>query len=334
MKNKNGDDRRDVISRFHHHYFQQQQHQQQQNKKECLSDEVDSARSSGEIKKPKADVEQNVEKALVVINSGGDGGAGDGATVEVSKRRRGRPSGSKNKPKPPVVITQEADTLASMRPHVLEIPAGHDVVESLARFARRRNLGICILAGTGAVANVSLRQPHFAGAPPPPNASAAATSIGFQGRFEILSISATFFPPAMAAFSTGISGEMSITLAGPQGQVVGGTVTGPLMATGTVVVVAAAFSNPTFHRLPVEEDLSVSVSVSGGGGGGEQEEHEQRIRHQHQQQDHRPRRHQGPAATTATMSTAETCGMSIYSGHLSSEVIWAPTARPPLPPPF
>ncbi|XP_064941442.1 AT-hook motif nuclear-localized protein 17-like [Musa acuminata AAA Group] len=325
MKNKNDDDRRDVISRFHHHYLQQQQHQQQQNKKECLSDEVDSARSSGEIQKPKTDVEQNVEKALVVINSGGDGGAGDGATVEVAKRRRGRPPGSKNKPKPPVVITQEADPLASMRPHVLEIPAGHDVVESLARFSRRRNLGICILAGTGAVANVSLRQPHFAGAPPPPNASAAATSIGFQGRFEILSISASFFPPAMAAFSTGISGEMSITLAGPQGQIVGGTVTGPLMATGTVVIVAAAFSNPTFHRLPVE-DLSMSVSVSGGVG--EPEEHH----HQHQQQEHRPRRNQGPAATT--MSAPETCGMSIYSGHLSSEVIWMPTARPPLPPPF
>lgn len=244
---------------------------------------------------------------------------GDGASIEVAKRRRGRPPGSKNKPKPPVVITREAEPqAAAMRPHVLEIPAGHDVVSSLGMFARRRGLGLCVLSGTGAVTNVALRQP-------PP---AAAASICFHGRFEILSLSATFLPPmaadAVAAKVSGGGGEVSISLAGPQGQVVGGTVAGPLMAAGTVVVVAAAFSEPTFHRLPMEEDVSLSVSGGGGGGGdaGEGNEQEQ----SGQQQEYRHRRRHVKAATT----TAE----SVYSGHLSPDIIWAPAGRMPLPPPY
>ncbi|CAL9039256.1 unnamed protein product [Musa banksii] len=300
MKGKQDDERKDVIPRFQHHCLRQHQQLLLLHKRECLSDEVDSSRSSGEVKKAKADViEQTAERGLVVVNSGGDGGGGDGATIEVAKRRRGRPLGSKNKPKTPVVITREAEAPAAMRPHVLEIPAGHDVAQSLAHFARRRNLGICVLAGTGSVANVALRQPHFGGAPPPPQAA----TIGFRGRFEILSISATFLPPAMAAVSPRIGGEISISLAGPQRQVVGGTVAGPLIAAGTVVVVSAAFSNPTFHRLPVEDNVSISVSISGGGQGGEAEEHEPHVHHQHQQQ----RCHDGTAA--------ESCGMSIYGNR-------------------
>lgn len=324
MKGKQDDERKDVIPRFQHHCFRQHQQLLLLHKRECLSDEVDNSRSSAEVKKAKADVvEQNAERGLVVVNSGGDGGGGDGATIEVAKRRRGRPLGSKNKPKTPVVITREAEAPAAMRPHVLEIPAGHDVVQSLAHFARRRNLGICVLTGTGPVANVALRQPHFGGAPPPPQAA----TIGFRGRFEILSISATFLPPAMAAVSPRIGGEISISLAGPQGQVVGGTVAGPLIAAGTVVVVSAAFSNPTFHRLPVEDNMSISVSISGGGQGAEAEEHEAEehephVHHQHQQR----RCHDG--------TPAESCGMSIYGDHLSSDVIWPPSAHPPPPPPF
>ncbi|RWW73703.1 hypothetical protein BHE74_00018409 [Ensete ventricosum] len=228
---------------FQHHYLQQQQQQQQQQK--SLSDEVDSGRSSGETKKTKLDEQK--ERT-----------GGDGSTIEVVKRPRGRPPGSKNKPKLPVVITREAEPSAAMRPHVLEIPMGHDVADSLAGFSRRRNLGICVLSGTGAVANVTLRQPHYGGAP---LSAGAPATIVFRGRFEILSISATFLPPAMEALCPAAAGGLSISLAGPQGQVVGGTVAGPLLAAGMVVVVAAAFSNPTFHRLPVEDDVSVSHMV-------------------------------------------------------------------------
>ncbi|WOL06557.1 AT-hook motif nuclear-localized protein 17-like [Canna indica] len=316
MKNKPDDNGNGAVPRFHH-YLQQQRQQQQ--KRDCLSDEVDSARSNEEIKKPiLADIEHNDEKALVVFASG------DGATVEVAKRRRGRPPGSKNKPKPPAVITREAEPPASMRPQILQIPAGHDVADSLARFARRRNTGICVLACTGAVANVTVRQTHFSGA-------AAGASVCFQGRIQIMSMTATFLPPAMSVLSPGTGGEMSISFAGPQGRVLGGTVMGPLMAAGTVVIVAAELSNPAFFRLSVEDDVSVSVSVSGGGAGGDIVEAHGQEQHVHHQQEDRHRHHHHAAAVSA----AEACSMSIFSsGHLLPDVFWTPALRHPPPPPY
>lgn len=294
----------------------------QHQKRECLSDEaeVDS------MKKQRNSEDGN--KQLMVLPPQG----GDGATIEVAKRPRGRPPGSKNKPKPPVVITREAEPAAAMRPHVLEIPNGHDIVDSLVRFSRRRNLGVCVLAGTGAVSNVTLNQQ--ASLP-----TGGAGSIAFHGRFEILSISATFLPPAMAALlpPAAANGGMSISLAGPHGQIVGGTVAGPVVTAGTVIMVVAAFNNPTFHRLPVEDDMSVSVSVSGGGEEVERDNHERdhvdrHVQRRPYQMEEPQREHEHPSTHVPGQNQSESCGMSMY--HIPSDVIWAPAPRPPHPPPY
>ncbi|KAM0843541.1 hypothetical protein ACQ4PT_057641 [Festuca glaucescens] len=286
---------------MHHSHPGHGEHHQQQ--LGCFSDEVDS-RGTAERKEPGA--------GAIVTQLASGGGGGDGSSIELSKKRRGRPPGSKNKPKPPVVITREAEPVAAMRPHVIEIPGGRDVAEALARFASRRGLGICVLAGTGAVANVSLRHPC-------PTAPGAAPSVVvFQGRFEILSISATFLPPAIATVApqaaVAASG-LSISLAGPHGQIVGGAVVGPLYAATSVVVVAAAFTNPTFHRLPADDDASVSLSVSLSGSADAADEHRG---HQHQpelqgQQQHHLRRqspHLAAAAATSAAQPVEPCGAS------------------------
>lgn len=75
------------------------------------------------------------------------------------------------------------------------------------------------------------------------------------------------------------AGGLSIFLAGAQGQVVGGTVVGPLVASGPVILMAASFSNAVFERLPLEEEeeggvqvqptASQSSGVTGGGGAGQ-----------------------------------------------------------------
>ncbi|XP_006661326.1 AT-hook motif nuclear-localized protein 17-like [Oryza brachyantha] len=298
------------------------QHQQL----ECFSDEVDS-RGSGEMKETVGTGGQ-----LVVVGAGGDG-----ASIEVAKKRRGRPPGSKNKPKPPVVITREAEPAAAMRPHVIEIPGGRDVAEALARFSSRRNLGICVLAGTGVVANVSLRHPS----PGVPGSAPAA--IVFHGRYEILSLSATFLPPAMSSVAPQAAvaaAGLSISLAGPHGQIVGGAVAGPLYAATTVVVVAAAFTNPTFHRLPADDDASVSVSVSLSGSG-DADEHRGHG-HQHKPEPQEPRQFRRPPphlATPAAVAASapqpvEPCGAPIYACHPHpQEVMWPPPPRTPHPPP-
>lgn len=67
--------------------------------------------------------------------------------------------------------------------------------------------------------------------------------------------------------------SLAAFLAGGQGQVVGGSIAGALIAAGPVVVVAASFSNVAYERLPLEDGDEVvppapAGSDQGGGGSG------------------------------------------------------------------
>ncbi|KAL0322871.1 UNVERIFIED_CONTAM: AT-hook motif nuclear-localized protein 17 [Sesamum angustifolium] len=121
----------------------------------------------------------------------------DGATIEVVRRPRGRPPGSKNKPKPPVIITRDSSE-PSMSPYVLELPAGVDVVESTSRFCRKRNMGLCVLNGNGVVANVTPA--------PPPRATVTFHGVSIPLRHYI------------SRRLRGWQRPFAICLAGPQGQ--------------------------------------------------------------------------------------------------------------------
>ncbi|KAL5994419.1 hypothetical protein ACLOJK_024469 [Asimina triloba] len=201
------------------------------------------------------------ELGLMTENSGG-GSRGDDeerdnndepmeGAVEVGTRRpRGRPPGSKNKPKPPIFVTRDSPN--ALRSHVMEVAGGADVAESMAQFARRRQRGVCVLSGSGSVANVTLRQPAAPGA-----------VVALHGRFEILSLTGAFLPGPAPPGSTGLT----VYLAGGKGKVVGGSVVGPLIAAGPVMVVAATFANATYEKLPIEEEDD--AGSSGGGGQGQ-----------------------------------------------------------------
>lgn len=172
--------------------------------------------------------------------------------VEVGNRRpRGRPAGSKNKPKPPIFVTRDSPN--ALRSHVMEVASGTDVAESIAQFARRRQRGVCVLSGSGSVANVTIRQPAAPGA-----------AVVLQGRFEILSLTGAFLPGPAPPGATGLT----VYLAGGQGQVVGGSVVGPLVAAGPVMVIAATFANATYERLPLEEEEETGGSAGQGSAAG------------------------------------------------------------------
>ncbi|KAJ9135038.1 hypothetical protein P3X46_032262 [Hevea brasiliensis] len=186
-------------------------------------------------------------QGLDLVAAAANSGPGD----LVARRPRGRPPGSKNRPKPPVIITRESAN--TLRAHILEVGNGCDVFECVANYARRRQRGICILSGAGTVTNVSIRQPAAAGA-----------IVTLHGRFEILSLSGSFLPPPAPPGAT----SLTIFLAGGQGQVVGGSVVGELTAAGPVIVIAASFTNVAYERLPLEEDEQLQMQSGGGSGGG------------------------------------------------------------------
>lgn len=165
------------------------------------------------------------------------------ATTNSNRRPRGRPPGSKNKPKPPIIVTRDSPN--ALRSHVLEVSNAADIVESVSNYARRRGRGVCVLSGTGTVVNVTLKQP------------AGSSVVTLHGRFEILSLSGTVLPPPAPPGA----GGLSIFLSGGQGQVVGGSVVGPLVASGPVVLMAASFANAVFERLPLDDPEEGAVQV-------------------------------------------------------------------------
>lgn len=257
--------------------------------------------SDQDINHPNADSDDNNPDSEDTHNP-----TSGGATTTSGRRPRGRPPGSKNKPKPPVVITKESPN--AMRSHVLEINTGADIVECLATFAQRRHRGVSVLSGSGIVANVTLRQP-----------AAPGGVVTLHGRFEILSLSGAFLPAPSPPGATGLT----VYLAGGQGQVVGGGVMGPLIASGPVMVIAATFTNATYERLPLEEE------VEGGDGGGDAGT-------------------EAAAAVTvgsmaatavavaeasAPASSVTMAGMGVYSGQMPHDMFWAPPPPPPPRPP-
>lgn len=173
----------------------------------------------------------------------------EGAVEIPTRRPRGRPAGSKNKPKPPVFVTRDSPN--ALRSHVLEVANGSDVADSIAQFARRRMRGVCVLSANGTVINVTIRQP-----------SASGGAVALEGRLEILSLTGSFLPGPAPPGSTGLT----VYLAGGQGQVVGGSVVGPLVAAGPVMVIASTFSNATYERLPLEEVEEADGGEMGFGG--------------------------------------------------------------------
>ncbi|CAA0813589.1 AT-hook motif nuclear-localized protein 18 [Striga hermonthica] len=124
-------------------------------------------------------------------------------------------------------------------------------IKSISAFAGRRQRGVCILSASGTVANVTLRGP-----------SGHGPALALQGRFEILSLSGSFLPPPAPPAASGLS----VYLAGAQGQVVGGAVVGPLLASGPVVIMAASFGNAAYERLPLEEEEVQPPPPPGSGG--------------------------------------------------------------------
>ncbi|KAI5001979.1 hypothetical protein ZWY2020_026629 [Hordeum vulgare] len=215
------------------------------------------------------------------------------------KRPRGRPLGSRNKPRPPVVLVRES--AAAMRPVVLELAAGCDVAGAVAAFARRRGVGVSVLCGRGALAAVTLRLSTS------PETSRA---VRLEGRFDVLSLSGTVLPAAVEGAGTPPA-PFSVSLAGGDGQVVGGTVAGEMTAAdGGVVLVAATFVSAEVHRLPEAEAEAVVEEADG-----------------RQEQERRPATPPPPPPQAQQMvatSAADLGHIAAYGGVLG----WAPGGHP------
>ncbi|OAY57976.1 AT-hook motif nuclear-localized protein 28 [Manihot esculenta] len=173
---------------------------------------------------------------------------------EVQRKPRGRPPGSKNKPKRPSITTDESESY--LKPAILEISAGSDIIEAIIGFALKNDTCITLVSATGSVSNVTFRQqtPDV----PPLSLHGTFNLIGLWGSFL-----GSFDPKNCSSDSSSLLSPSSfgISLAGPERQVFGGIVAGKVVAASIVVVVAATFRNPTFDRLPTDHDEAVETET-------------------------------------------------------------------------
>ncbi|KAI4308181.1 hypothetical protein L6164_031282 [Bauhinia variegata] len=180
------------------------------------------------------------------------GGANEHQIIPSSKKPRGRPPGSKNKPKPPLVITKEDEH--ALKPAIIDVPAGSDVVETIVRFALHRNVSVTVLSGTGVLSNVRLRHPVS------PN-----RYLSYTGQYPMLSLYGSYInnshslhspsnPSSSAAAVPLPPPSFGVCLLGPQGNCFGGIVCGEVIAATAIMVVVTTFKSPGVERVLIDEN--------------------------------------------------------------------------------
>ncbi|GMJ15017.1 AT-hook motif nuclear-localized protein 1 [Hibiscus trionum] len=139
---------------------------------------------------------------------------------------------------------------ANFTPHIITVNAGEDVTMKIISFSQQGPRAICILSANGVISSVTLRQPDSSGG-----------TLTYEGRFEILSLSGSFMPNESGG-TRSRSGGMSVSLASPDGRVVGGGVAGLLVAAGPVQVVVGSFLAGNQHEPNMKKQKHESMTIS------------------------------------------------------------------------
>ncbi|KAI3710955.1 hypothetical protein L2E82_40755 [Cichorium intybus] len=161
--------------------------------------------------------------------------AGSSPVIDFSSGKRGKirlPSAEKRSSK--IGMESLGDWFpssvgANFTPHIINVNTGEDVTMKVISFSQQGPRAICILSANGVISSVTLRQPDSSGG-----------TLTYEGRFEILSLAGSFMPSESGGIRNR-SGGMSVSLASPDGRVVGGGVAGLLVAASPVQIVVGSF---------------------------------------------------------------------------------------------
>ncbi|KAJ6793172.1 AT-hook motif nuclear-localized protein 10-like [Iris pallida] len=169
-------------------------------------------------------------------------------------KKRGRPSGSSKK----MQMAALGSAGTGFIPHVITVKAGEDVSSKIMSFSQNGPRAVCILSANGAISNVTLRQ-----------AATSGGTVTYEGRFEILSLSGSFLLSENGG-QRSRTGGLSVSLAGPDGRVLGGGVAGLLTAASPVQVVVGSFiaegkkEREQKQHIPVEPSSAPMKLVTSG----------------------------------------------------------------------
>ncbi|KAJ1408600.1 PPC domain [Sesbania bispinosa] len=153
-----------------------------------------------------------------------------GTMTSGQKRGRGRPPGT-GKKQQLASLGELMSSSAGMgfTPHIINIASGEDIATKIMAFSQLGPRAICVLSANGSVSTVTLRQPSSSGG-----------TVTYEGSFEILCMSGSYLLTESGG-SRNRTGGLSVSLANPDGRVIGGGVGGVLIASGPVQVIVGSF---------------------------------------------------------------------------------------------
>ncbi|KAL5181656.1 AT-hook motif nuclear-localized protein 13 [Glycine soja] len=137
-----------------------------------------------------------------------------------AKKHRGRPPGSGKKQMDALGIPGTGFT-----PHVITAEVGEDIASKLVAFCEQGRRTVCTLSASGAIRNVTIRAPDM-----------PAGILAYEGQFEIISLKA-----ATLQSDNNRMAALSVSIAGPDGRLLGGEVVGALTAATAVQVILGSF---------------------------------------------------------------------------------------------
>ncbi|KAM1172774.1 hypothetical protein ACFXTH_022974 [Malus domestica] len=211
---------------------------------------IDSSSASAAKKKRgrprKYSPDGNIALGLTPTQIPSSASAAPGTHGESSGTMSSEPPAKKNRGRPPGSGKKQLDALGAggvgFTPHVIMVQAGEDIAAKVMAFSQQGPRTVCILSANGAICNVTLRQPAMSGG-----------TVTYEGRYEIISLSGSYLFSENNG-NRSRSGGLSVSLAGSDGQVLGGGVAGMLMAASPVQVIVGSFiadgkkSNPNLVK--------------------------------------------------------------------------------------
>ncbi|KAL3532036.1 hypothetical protein ACH5RR_005557 [Cinchona calisaya] len=171
-----------------------------------------------------------------------------------SKRGRGRPHGSGNWQLLASLGELFANTAGGdFTPHVMTVYTGEDVAGKILSFVQKGSRGLCVLSANGTISNVTIRQPGSSGG-----------ILTYEGRFEILSLTGSFTTSENGGMKSR-AGGLSVSLAGPDGRVIGGGVAGLLLAASPIQIVVGSFTPNAYktHKRKHNPEPRMSTAMHG-----------------------------------------------------------------------
>lgn len=165
-------------------------------------------------------------------------------TVSQTEKRRGRPPGTGRKLKLAPLGPSLLNFGGTLTPHVIHIVKGEDIKRKILSFFGRGQRAIVILSGVGTISTVNCK------------ASSLGGTITYEGCFDMLNLSGSY----MHDDTDGPSGGMNVTLAGPDGHVIGGGVEGVLIAASSVqIIVGSMLPRSSKSKAKVEDGLKPTM---------------------------------------------------------------------------